>query len=191
MLHEVDVVPRLLVALALGVVIGLERQLRHQVAGLRTHALVALACALVMSVSQLLHNQVPLATGILTGVGFIGAGAVIRTEATVVGLSTAGTIWMVAALGITVGAGFYVVAVTAAALTLLTVEVLGWLEHGVVQDEIHRELAQKADTVRRQATVIDALTGDAHAATAAPSPAAGAQLLSQAQRRARWWRWGR
>jgi putative Mg2+ transporter-C (MgtC) family protein len=183
MVSESEVIPRLVTAIGIGAAIGLERQLRHQVAGLRTHTLVTLACALVMGVSELLHNQVPLATGILSGVGSIGAGAVIRTEASVSGLATAGTVWMCAALGVAVGAGFYLLGITSAVLALLSVEVLGWLERGVAHGDTQSRLHEQEETMRRQAQ-------SAHPPSTAPAPEQGTGHDGLVERpRERWWRW--
>jgi putative Mg2+ transporter-C (MgtC) family protein len=135
-MHELEFLPRLLVAFVVGGVIGVERQRRGKPAGLRTHVLVATASAVLMSLAELLHEAIPtgasdparIAQGVLAGIGFIGAGTIIRQGDMVIGLTTAGTIWMAAVLGLAAGAGFYVLALSGMALSLLAINVLGRLD---------------------------------------------------------------
>lgn len=135
-MHELEFLPRLLVAFVVGGVIGAERQRRGKPAGLRTHVLVATASAVLMSLAELLHEELPssasdparIAQGVLAGIGFIGAGTIVRQGDVVIGLTTAGTIWMAAALGLAAGAGFYVLALSGMALSLLAINVLGRLD---------------------------------------------------------------
>jgi putative Mg2+ transporter-C (MgtC) family protein len=135
-MHELEFLPRLLVAFVVGGVIGAERQRRGKPAGLRTHVLVATASAVLMSLAELLHEAIPtgasdparIAQGVLAGIGFIGAGTIIRQGDMVIGLTTAGTIWMAAVLGLAAGAGFYVLALSGMALSLLAINVLGRLD---------------------------------------------------------------
>lgn len=135
-MHELEFLPRLLVAFVVGGVIGAERQRRGKPAGLRTHVLVATASAVLMSLAELLHEAIPtgasdparIAQGVLAGIGFIGAGTIVRQGDVVIGLTTAGTIWMAAALGLAAGAGFYVLALSGMALSLLAINVLGRLD---------------------------------------------------------------
>ena len=127
---------RLVVAMALGGLIGLERQSRGRPAGLRTNILVCLGSAAVIAVFQKLYEADPgagsafridparAAAGVIMGVGFLGAGTVVKSRNFVRGLTTAASIWVVAAVGITVGLGEYVVAVTTTFLVLLTLFVL-------------------------------------------------------------------
>jgi putative Mg2+ transporter-C (MgtC) family protein len=127
---------RLIVAMALGGLIGLERQSRGRPAGLRTNILVCLGSAAVIAVFQKLYDADPgagsafpidparAAAGVIMGVGFLGAGTVVKSRNFVRGLTTAASIWVVAAVGITVGLGEYVVAVTTTLLVLLTLFVL-------------------------------------------------------------------
>jgi putative Mg2+ transporter-C (MgtC) family protein len=126
---------RIGLAAALGASIGLERELREREAGLRTHLLVALGAALFTIVSAyawsgwsfsnssgVVFDPTRIAAQIVTGVGFLGAGAIIRQGLTVRGLTTAATLWAVAAIGMAVGAGFY----SAAVITTVVVIVSLW-----------------------------------------------------------------
>lgn len=136
---ELTVSLRLVVAAAIGGSIGWDRQRRHKPAGLRTHAIVAMTAALVMAFADLLSRGATSPTGdagrvtqgVLTGIGFIGAGTVIRHGSAVVGITTAATIWLVAALGLVVGAGFYLLALIATALAFVLIDALRWLERPV------------------------------------------------------------
>jgi putative Mg2+ transporter-C (MgtC) family protein len=135
-MSELEFLPRLAVAFLIGGVIGAERQRRGKPAGLRTHVLVATASAVLMSLAELLHAELPsgasdptrVAQGVLAGIGFIGAGTIVRQGDVVIGLTTAGTIWMAAALGLAAGAGFYVLAVSGTALSLFAINFLGRLD---------------------------------------------------------------
>lgn len=123
-----------------GAAIGIERDLSGHSAGLRTHALVCMASALLMIVST--HQwdwlgTVPLETvrtdptrvaqGIMTGIGFLGAGVIFKDGLTVRGLTTAASIWMTAAIGILYGVGFFYPAVLATVMTLITLTVILYL----------------------------------------------------------------
>ena len=121
-----DLLPRVLVAFALGGIVGLERTWSYKAAGLRTHMLVAGGAALFTIASFAIfegegtaRDPARIAAQIVTGIGFLGAGAIFRSGSTVVGLTTAASIWMSAALGMLAGGGAYALAGVAALLTLL------------------------------------------------------------------------
>lgn len=119
---------RLVVAALIGSGIGLDRELRHKPAGLKTHALVALGAALVTvvtaSLTDLMHpssdSMARAIQGIIAGVGFLGGGAILKSnDAMVHGLTTAASIWLAASLGIACGAGQWVAAFFALAIALI------------------------------------------------------------------------
>ena len=121
---EVTIVLRLLLATALGAIIGFQRERAKKPAGLRTHILICLGAALFTAASIYgfgpASDPARVAAGVLVGIGFLGAGAIIRTgEGIVAGLTTAATIWAVAAIGLAAGAGLYVVAAVATVLILI------------------------------------------------------------------------
>jgi putative Mg2+ transporter-C (MgtC) family protein len=131
-----ELVLRLCLALVLCGLIGIERETRGHVAGLRTHILVGVGAALFTIVSAYGFQDVPalpsgatridptrIAAQIVTGVGFLGAGAIIRQGFTVRGLTTAATLWMVAAIGLAVGAGVYGAAILTTILVLVALTV--------------------------------------------------------------------
>ena len=121
---EVEMVLRLLLATALGAVIGYQRERAGKSAGLRTHILICAGAALFTVASLYGFGAVAdparVAAGIVAGIGFLGAGAIIRREEGVVaGLTTAATIWAVAAIGLAAGAGLYVVSAVTTAIVLI------------------------------------------------------------------------
>ena len=146
---------RVAVAAGLGGLVGLERELRDREAGFRTHLLVSVGSALFTLVSAYGFNEfvsngssvdpTRIAAQIVTGVGFLGAGAIIRQGFSVRGLTTAATLWVVAAIGMASGAGYYSAAVITTALVLFTLWPLRTLAFSVVQrvrPESDRLLAQ-------------------------------------------------
>ncbi len=135
------ILSRLLIAAVAGGIIGLERSYHGRPAGLRTHTLVCVSSSLLMLLTVFqweLLSQVPLDTlrvdptrmaqGIMTGIGFLGAGVIMKENLTVRGLTTAASVWITAAIGIIIGMGFFAAAGTATVITLLVLSSLGWLE---------------------------------------------------------------
>ena len=132
-----DLVP-MLVSTLLGTLVGWERQLGHKPAGLRTHTLVCMGSTLfVLLTAHSItafgngHDVDPtrIIHGVVTGVGFLGAGTIIRQEGLVHGLTTAASVWMVAAIGVAVGCRAYWLAGGATLLALIVLEGYGWIEH--------------------------------------------------------------
>ncbi len=123
---------RLLVAAVLGGVIGLERQLRHKPAGLRTNMFICLGAAMFTILSRQLAgteaDSARIAAQIIPGIGFIGAGSILHARGSVTGLTTASTLFVVAGVGMAVGGGLYITAVFATALILIALAALGKLE---------------------------------------------------------------
>jgi putative Mg2+ transporter-C (MgtC) family protein len=130
---------RLLLAAALGGLVGLEREASGKPAGFRTNLLICVGAALVTELSIVVAQDVTLPGGfrsdpgrlaaqIVSGIGFLGAGTIIQARGSVVGLTTAATLWVVAALGMAVGAGAYLQAISGTALVLLALMMLGRFE---------------------------------------------------------------
>lgn len=124
---------RLVVACALGGVIGLEREWRHKDSGLRTNMLICMGSALFTIMSEVLAgastpNKGQIAANIVQGVGFLGAGMILHTKSRVLGLTTAATVFVVAAIGMTCGAGMYMEAVIATVLLLMALQIVGSME---------------------------------------------------------------
>jgi putative Mg2+ transporter-C (MgtC) family protein len=129
----VDYVWRLLLAAGLGAALGVEREYRQKPAGLRTNILIAVGSALftIMSAAMAQNSGGDpgrIAAQIVTGIGFLGGGAIMRNRDTVHGMTTAATIWVNAAIGVAAGTGQYSLATFAAALTLVVLVVLPAIE---------------------------------------------------------------
>ena len=141
-LSDAELVQRLLTAALLGGVLGLEREIRHKEAGLRTNILIAIGSALFTLMSYELAGEVPgadpgrVAAQIVTGIGFLGAGAIIRTNGGIQGLTTAATVWVNAAIGVAAGGGEFHLAFIA---TIVTLGVLALLQ------PLERRLQQRRD----------------------------------------------
>jgi putative Mg2+ transporter-C (MgtC) family protein len=126
-------IQRLLTACALGGAIGLEREWRHKDSGLRTNMLICMGSALFTIMSVVLAgdnspNKGQVASNIVQGVGFLGAGLILHTKNRVLGLTSAATVFVVAAIGMTCGAGLYIVAALATLLVLVALQVVGAFE---------------------------------------------------------------
>jgi putative Mg2+ transporter-C (MgtC) family protein len=127
------------VAALCGAIIGLERELKQKPAGFRTNILICVGAAIYMCSGLLLTNAggmtgdpARIAAQVVTGIGFLGAGAIIQSGGRVTGLTTAATIWVVAAIGLIAGAGFPLLALVAATMVLLTLVILGRVEETVL-----------------------------------------------------------
>lgn len=135
--HNVELFQQLLLAVALGGVIGIEREIAHKSAGLRTHAVVALGSALFTIVSQSLSgpyiDPTRIAAQIVTGIGFLGAGLIVFDKSKVKGLTTAAGVWTASAIGMAVGFRLYAVAIFAAVLTVLVFVILWPVENRFVK----------------------------------------------------------
>ncbi len=121
---------RLVLAIFLGGLIGLEREIHHKPAGLRTNTFICFGAALYTVISARLggNDAVRIAAQIIPGIGFIGAGAIMHARASTKGLTTAATLFVVAAVGMSVGGGLYVVGIFATMVILLVLVALGWVE---------------------------------------------------------------
>jgi putative Mg2+ transporter-C (MgtC) family protein len=142
---RLDLIIRLALAILMGGAIGLERQLAGKASGLRTNILICLGSALIMDLSVNLGMSFGdvrvgdpgrIAAQIVTGIGFIGAGTIMQSRGAITGLTSAATIWVVAAIGMTVGAGFYVEALGATALVMVVLAGLGRVEYRLLR--MHR-----------------------------------------------------
>lgn len=134
-----DVFLRMLCSMAVGTVIGTEREYSGRPAGMRTHILVALGACAVMLTGQMLFAQyhaygalpdpARLAAQVITGVGFLGAGTIIREGPTVRGLTTAASLWAVACLGVAAGGGYYSIALVGMVFTFVTLTLFEALQN--------------------------------------------------------------
>ncbi len=125
---------RLLLASVLGACVGLERELNHKDAGVRTNLLICMGSALFTLLSPVLAgdagtNRGQVASNIVQGIGFLGAGLILRNRDRVSGLTSAAAVWVVASIGMACGAGLYAAAVVSALMVIAALEIVGLLEH--------------------------------------------------------------
>lgn len=130
---EVDLAVRVVVALIVGLALGLEREIRGHTAGLRTLALICAGACLFTELGLApifgrFADPTRIAAQVVTGVGFLGAGSILRQGEVVIGLTTAASIWVVAAIGMAVGFGYFITAIVATVLVLVTLVLLGRVE---------------------------------------------------------------
>lgn len=143
---ETEIIFQLILALALGGLIGLEREIKRREAGLQTYSLVALgSCVFTLVAFKLIElfakqegmvfDPSRIIQAIAIGIGFIGAGVIFRHESGIRGLTTAAGLWVTAGIGIVVGAGLYFLAIITTILALFILIVLGFLEKKVLRKE--------------------------------------------------------
>ncbi|MBN1271997.1 MAG: MgtC/SapB family protein [Candidatus Aminicenantes bacterium] len=131
-----ETILKLVLAVALGGLIGLERESSNKPAGLRTNILICVGSAAMMILSFILvpeesqnnGNVTRIAAGVITGIGFIGAGTIIQSRGNVAGLTTAATIWAVSGLGLLIGSGNYVIALIFTVLIILVLVIFRYFE---------------------------------------------------------------
>jgi len=137
MAWEIETILRLVIAAVLGGIIGLEREALNKAAGFRTHTLVSVGSCLIMVVSISMHNEYGAVTNadpgriaaqVVSGIGFLGAGTILRSGPTVRGLTTAATLWVVAGIGLAVGSGAYLAAVSTTFIVFFALTFLAKLE---------------------------------------------------------------
>jgi putative Mg2+ transporter-C (MgtC) family protein len=133
---ELSDILAVLLAAILGGIIGIEREFRRKAAGLRTNVLICVGAAVFTIISRKMggtgeQSITRIAAQIVTGVGFLGAGAIVRDRAGVLGLTTAATIWLVASIGMACGAGFFKLAAATTALAILVLIGLSKIETAI------------------------------------------------------------
>lgn len=142
-MSDLMVVVNLFIAFILGGSIGWLREHEGKVAGLRTHVLVSVGSALFMIISAQMMvmsggaDPGRIAAGVVTGIGFIGAGCILQAQQEVRGITTAASIWVTSAIGIAAGIGFYSGAVAATIITILTLRLLREVETKVIKTKTH------------------------------------------------------
>jgi putative Mg2+ transporter-C (MgtC) family protein len=183
---------RLLLAAVLGALVGLEREIHDHPAGMRTHLLVSLGSAgfTVLSIAAFPApgaDPARIAAQIVSGVGFLGAGAILKEGATIRGLTTAASLWAVAAVGMAAGAGAWVVAVTITAIAIVSLWPLRLVADKVIGRDPHivrmRLLVDDPDALARVVSVVSSSGGSvAHLATTVRK---GERLTAELEVRAR------
>ena len=152
MIGELDTAIRLIVSCLLGGIIGYERESRNKSAGLRTHVLVCVGSCLIMILSENIYYNVQGLTNadparsaaqVVSGIGFLGAGTIMKEGLSVKGLTTAASLWVVAGVGLAVGFGYYSGALITTALVFLTLRILG-IEKICHKNNLHHLAVQTA-----------------------------------------------
>jgi putative Mg2+ transporter-C (MgtC) family protein len=165
---------RLLASVGAGGLIGFERSFRGRPAGFRTHTLVCLASAVLMLVTvfewqwvqartmdTIRMDPTRMAQGIMTGIGFLGAGVIFKEALSVRGLTTAASIWVTAAIGILIGVGFYFPAAVTTVLVLFVLSVFQWIEARMpVQNYARLDLAFPRDAAMDETEIVAMLRAD-------------------------------
>lgn len=154
--NTVGAIYKLMLSLLLGAVVGLERRHKGQIAGMRTFALISMGATLAMLISIYipqeymgLKNGDPgrIAAQVISGIGFLGAGAIIQMKGSVRGLTTAAGIWMTACIGLAVGAGMYVIATVACLLIIFVLLILETAEKIMLKGGESKIVRLKVDTI--------------------------------------------
>jgi len=146
---------RLLLAAVFGGLIGFEREFHGRAAGFRTHILVGIGSTLIMLTSihifDVYSGKAPcdpgrIAAGVVTGIGFLGAGTIMRSRASIRGLTTAASLWVVSGLGLAVGSGLYFASVVTTGITLITLLVFSRIEQAHIRRDWYRVLVVESRT---------------------------------------------
>jgi putative Mg2+ transporter-C (MgtC) family protein len=159
MLTSQDVLIRILLAFLLSGAIGIEREYGNRPAGLRTHILVCMGSTLVMLVSfhifEIFKGQTDLdparlGAQVISGIGFLGAGTILKEGPTIRGLTTAAALWVAACIGLAVGAGFYFGAVVITVVIVITLTVVNRLENRINKEKNNYSVTLHADNIPGQ-----------------------------------------
>ncbi len=169
MISDTQIILRILAAATLGALVGYERQRNNQPAGLRTHIILVVGATLAMTLSinlamefrPLVSNGDParLAAQVISGIGFLGVGAIIRYGANIKGLTTATSMWSMAVVGLVVGAGYFLVAAFTTGLLLITLILINFFEKRYIKPQVTSQLTvttdDKREMLNKMRTVIE------------------------------------
>ena len=149
MLNDWNILFRLILAALLSGAVGFEREFHGRAAGFRTHILLCVGSTLIMLTSmhifdlyspKISPDPARIAAGVITGIGFLGAGTIMHAKSTVRGLTTAASLWVVAGVGLAVGSGFYFGAVVTTVLTIITLMFFSRLEHTMIRKDWYKTI---------------------------------------------------
>lgn len=164
MITSYEIISRLLLATLLGGIIGFERQAHGRPAGFRTQLLVCVACSLLMLISESYYSRgsfdpefvrfdpTRIAAGAMTGVGFLGAGVILKTGVSIQGLTTAASIWIVSAIGLAIGAGQYTAGISGFVITFFSLWFLRLVEAKIPR-QIYKNIAVVTDDSADEAMI--------------------------------------
>ena len=154
-----EVTLKLLLAVALGGLIGLERETSQKPAGFRTNILICVGSTMVMALSALIlqgregSEMTRIAAGVITGIGFIGAGTIIQARGSIVGLTTAATLWAVAGLGLVIGTGHYMIALIFTGIIILTLVIFRQFEGQFLKKSLYHYHLKLKDSKEALTTI--------------------------------------
>ncbi len=169
MIATIDVISRLVLAVLLGSIVGLERESINRPAGFRTHVIVCVGSALIMMVSVEVFNLYHgvsdvdpsrIAAQVVSGIGFIGAGTILREGVAIKGLTTAASLWTISGIGLAAGLGLYIPAVAATVIIFLTLSLLNRIESLIIVKREYHLLRLVISDTWGQMGVIGNLLGD-------------------------------
>lgn len=153
MLTEWIILLRLIMAAVLSGIVGFEREFHGRAAGFRTHILLCIGSTLVMLTSihifDVYNAMVPcdpgrIAAGVVTGIGFLGAGTIMHSKSSVRGLTTATSLWVVAGIGLAVGSGMYFASIATTVITMITLFFFSRIEHAMIRKDWYKTLVIEA-----------------------------------------------
>lgn len=168
-MEALEIVFRLALACILGGIVGLERESLNRPAGFRTYTVVCVGSALAMVVSIDIFNQFyhhvnadpgRIAAQVVSGIGFLGAGTIMKEGATIQGLTTAAGLWVVACIGLAAGAGMYVASIAATALILFVLIYFARVEHRFTGMRLYKGIVMLVDDQPGQVGIIGSILGD-------------------------------
>lgn len=169
MLNEWSVVFRLVLAAVLSGIIGFEREFHGRAAGFRTHILLCVGSTLVMLTSihifEVYYTRVAadparIAAGVITGIGFLGAGTIMHSRSSIRGLTTAASLWVVAGIGLAAGSGLYFGAIVTTFIAIVTLMLFSRLEHAMIRKDWYKTIVIEAGEGVEQLKAIRALLYD-------------------------------
>ncbi|MFH1189472.1 MAG: MgtC/SapB family protein [Candidatus Omnitrophota bacterium] len=149
MINDWTILTRLILAAILSGAVGFEREFHGRSAGFRTHILLCIGSTLIMLTSMHMFDLYSgrvvvdpgrIAAGVITGIGFLGAGTIMHFKSSIRGLTTAASLWVVAGIGLAVGSGLYFGAVVTTAITIVTLMIFARLEHAMIRKDWYRTL---------------------------------------------------
>ena len=153
MLNEWVILFRLVLAAVLSGIVGFEREFHGRAAGFRTHILLCVGSVLVMLTSihifevyigRVACDPARLAAGVVTGIGFLGAGTIMRSKASVRGLTTAASLWVVAGMGLAVGSGLYFASIVTTVIAIITLMFFSRIEHAMIRKDWYKTVIIEA-----------------------------------------------
>lgn len=172
MLSDWAVFFRLILAAVLSGIVGFEREFHGRAAGFRTHILLCIGSTLIMLTSmhifdiyypRISPDPARIAAGVITGIGFLGAGTILHFKSSIRGLTTAASLWVVSGIGLAVGSGFYYGAILTTLLTMVALMIFSKLEHSMIRKDWYRTVVIESKEGTDQLKAIREILADRNA----------------------------